>query len=333
VPLDTYRTQKRGGKGVKSTGNLKEEDQLAHLFMATTTHYILFFTDRGRVYRLKAYEVPATSRQARGQHINNFIQVEPGDRITAILPMPDMNAGGFLLLATQYGEVKRTALSEFANLRVNGKKCFDIEEGDSLDWVRHTDGSQEIILVTRGGKSIRMEESDVPERGYTAGGVRGIDLRDPKTKLPVDKVVAMDVVSPTSQLLVASEKGYGKRTDLSLYRAQGRGGKGIITMDVTSRTGPIIDAAVVEPDDKLMVLTEAGIAINMDIKTIRSTGRSAQGVRLINLNDGDKVVAIERLIETDEVEAVANAEAEAREAALNEATGNSANPKPQNGKN
>src|SRR5581483_9678412 len=152
VPMDTYRTQKRGGRGVQAA-NLKEEDQLAHLFVATTTHYILFFTDRGRVYRLKAYEVPQTSRQARGQHINNFIQVEPGEKVTAILPMKDMNAGGYLLLATEHGEVKRTALSEFANLRSNGLICFDIEEGDNLNWVKHTDGNQEIIMVTRNGMS------------------------------------------------------------------------------------------------------------------------------------------------------------------------------------
>lgn len=309
VPIDTYRTQKRGGRGVQAA-NLKEEDQLAHLFVATTTHYILFFTNRGRVYRLKAYEVPATSRQARGQHINNFIQVEPGDKITAILPMKDMNAPGFLLLATANGEVKRTALAEFANLRVNGKKCFDIEEGDSLDWVKHTDGSQEVMMITRNGMSIRFKESDVPERGYTAGGVRGMELRDPKSKQLVDRVVAMDVVSPTSQLLVCSEKGFGKRTDLASYRAQSRGGKGIITMNVTPKTGPIVDAAVVEPADKLMVLTEKGVNIRMEIATIRSTGRSTQGVTLIKVGEGDKVATIERLISTEEVEAEANAEAE-----------------------
>lgn len=309
VPIDTYRTQKRGGRGVQAA-NLKEEDQLAHLFVATTTHYILFFTDRGRIYRLKAYEVPPTSRQARGQHINNFIQVEPGDKITAILPMKDMTQPGFLMLATANGEVKRTALSEFANLRVNGKKCFDIEEGDSLNWVRHTDGSQEVMMVTRNGMSIRFKEEDVPERGYTAGGVRGIELRDPKSKVIRDRVVAMDLVSPTSQLLVCSEKGFGKRTDLASYRAQGRGGRGLITMNVTSKTGPIVDAAVVEPEDKLMVLTESGVAIRMDVQPIRATGRSTQGVTLIKVAAGDRVVTIERLLSTDEVEAEANAEAE-----------------------
>lgn len=312
VPLDTYRTQKRGGRGIQAA-NLKEEDQLAHLFVATTTHYILFFTNRGRVYRLKAYEVPQTSRQARGQHINNFIQTEAGDKITAILPLENMTGGGFLLLATENGEVKRTALSEFANLRSNGLICFDIEEGDNLNWVKHTDGSQEIMLITQQGMSIRCKESDIPERGRPAGGVRGIEMRDPKTKLLKDKVVAMDVVSATSQLLVASENGYGKRTDLASYRAQSRGGKGIITMNITAKTGPLVDAAVVEPEDKLMVLTESGVAIRMDIMGIRSTGRSTQGVKLINLGDGDKVATIEPLVDTESVEEVANAEAAAKE--------------------
>ena len=311
VPMDTYRTQKRGGRGVQAA-NLKEEDLLAHLFVATTTHYILFFTNRGRVYRLKAYEVSQTSRQARGQHINNLIQIEPGDTITAILPMKDMLGGGYLLMATEYGEVKRTALIEFANLRSNGLNCFDIEEGDNLKWVKPTDGKQEVMLVTRNGKSIRFKEENVPERSRQAGGVRGIDMRDPKTKELTDRVVAMDIVSPTSQLLVASENGYGKRTDLASYRAQTRGGKGILTMDVTAKTGPIIDAAVVEPDDKLMVLTEKGVMIQMDVETIRKASRSTQGVKLINVGAGDRACTIARLIDEEAIaEEVAAAVGEA----------------------
>lgn len=301
VPLDTYRTQKRGGRGVQAA-NLKEEDQLAHLFVATTTHYILFFTNRGRVYRLKAYEVPQTSRQARGQHLNNFIQAVPGDTVTAILPIKDMTAEGYLLMATEYGEVKRTALAEFANLRSNGLNCFDIEEGDNLKWVRHTDGNREVILVTRGGMSIRFPESDAPARSRTAGGVRGIEMRDQRTKELLDKVVAMDVIGATSQLLVASENGFGKRTDLASYRAQSRGGRGVTTMNITNKTGPIVDAAVVEPNDKLMVLTEKGITIRMDIDTIRAAGRSTQGVKLINLGEGDRVCTIEPLVDAEAVE-------------------------------
>ncbi len=316
VPIDTYRTQKRGGRGVQAA-NLKDEDALAHLFVSTTTHYILFFTDRGRVYRLKAYEVPQTSRQARGQHINNFIQVEPGDKITAILPMKDLSIGGYLLLATDFGEIKRSELADFANLRVNGKKCFDIEEGDNLRWVRHTDGEQELIMVTSGGMSIRFKESELRVSGHTSGGVRGIEMRDPKTKLLKDRVVSMDVVTSTSQLLVCSANGYGKRTDFKDYSGQSRGGRGLITMNVTTKTGPIVDAAVVEPDDKLMVLTESGVAIRMDIEPIRKTGRSAQGVKLINLNDGDRVSTIEPLISTEDAEEAANAELAEKEAQAN----------------
>ncbi|MDE2127514.1 MAG: DNA gyrase subunit A [Armatimonadetes bacterium] len=305
VPLDTYRTQKRGGRGVQAA-NLKEEDQLAHLFVATTTHLILFFTDRGRVYRLKAYEIPQTTRQARGQHLNNFIQTESGDTVTAILPLRNLGEGGYLLMATGYGEVKRTELSFFANLRNNGLICFDIEDGDNLRWVKHTDGNQEVIMITSGGKSIRFLESQVPTRSRGAGGVRGIEMRHRTTRELADRVVATDLVTPTSQLLVASEHGYGKRTVLSQYRPQSRGGRGILTMNVTQRTGPIVDAAVVEPTDRLMVLTEAGVAIQMDIAGIRSTGRSAQGVRLINLDAGDRVVTIERLLSAEDAQEAAD---------------------------
>ncbi|MCX6380708.1 MAG: hypothetical protein NT023_14745, partial [Armatimonadetes bacterium] len=305
LSLDVYHTQRRGVQAA----NLKEEDQLAHLFVATTTHYTLFFTNRGRVYRLKAYEIPQSSLTARGQHINDFIPLDSGERITAILPIKDFKTGGYLVMATEYGEIKRTALENFANLRANGLIAFDIEEGDNLNWVKHTDGVQEIMMVTAEGMSIRFKEEDVPERSRGAGGVRGIELRNPKTKIVADSVVAMDVVSPTSQLLVSSEYGFGKRTDLGKYRSQGRGGRGIQTMNVTAKTGKIIDAAVVEPEDKLMVLTEHGVAIRMDVKPIRATDRSTQGVKLINLKDGDRVVTIERLISTEEVEERANEQA------------------------
>ncbi len=300
VPMDAFRTQRRGGKGVVAA-NLKEEDQPAHLFVATTTHYILFFTNRGRVYRLKAFEVPQSTRQARGQHLNNFIQTEPGDQVTAILPIKSLNEGGFLVMATEYGEVKRTEFSYFANLRSNGLKCFDIADGDSLSWVRHTDGTKDIILVTRNGMSVRMSEASIPNRGRTAGGVRGIEMRDAKKGELLDGVVGMDVVDDTSELLVASINGYGKRTTMNSYHAQGRGGRGVRTMNITDRTGPIVDIAVVKIEDKLMVLSEKGITIRMDVSTIRNTGRTAQGVKLINLESGDRVVTIERVVDTEQI--------------------------------
>ncbi len=303
VPMDTYRTQKRGGKGV-AAANLKDEDSLAHLFVATTTHMILFFTNRGRVYRLKAYEVPQTSRQARGQHINNFIGLEPGDQVTAILPMKNLMGAGYLFMATEYGEVKRTNLSEFANLRANGLNCFDLEEGDNLKWIKHTDGNQDALIVTRNGMSVRFAESDVPTRGRTAGGVRGIEMRDPATRKMVDRVVTMDVVAPDTQLqlLVISENGLGKRTDLSKYNRQGRGGRGVKTMEVTNRTGPVVAAAVVGEDDKLMVISEKGVTIQTTIREIKETqSRRTQGVNVMNVGTGDRVVTIERLVDADEV--------------------------------
>lgn len=304
VPLDTYRDQKRGGRG-KQAANLKEEDQLAHLFVATTTHYILFFTNRGRVYRLKAHEVPSTSRTARGQHINNFIQTNAGEQITAILPIKDFKTEGFLVMATEYGEIKRTALKEFTNLRSNGLNAFDIEEGDNLNWVKHTDGTQEVMMVTSGGMSIRFPESKVNARSRTAGGQRGIEMRDAKKEELIDRVVAMVVVSATSKwLLVCSVKGLGKRTELSEYKAQGPAGRGVMTMDITPKTGKVADAVCVEPDDKLMILTEHGVQLRLDIdkELNRQLKRNTQGVKLITPDDGDRVATIERILNVAEVD-------------------------------
>lgn len=301
VPLDTYKTQRRGGRGIIGA-NTKEEDTIEHLFVANTHDYILFFTSRGRVYKLKAYEVPQTSRTAMGTAIINLINIEPGDVVTATVPVKDLNtAEGYMLMATQNGEVKRVELKEFANLRANGLVCFDLEPDDELRWVKLTDGNQECILVTQGGKSIRFRETDVPVRGRPAGGVRGIELRDARGKL-ADKVVAMDLVRPTSQLLVVGERGIGKRTNLANYRPQTRGGKGLITMQITEKTGPIVDAVVVEEDDRLMIITAQGIAIRLEVKDIREAGRSTQGVKLINLEPGDRVSTIERLARAEDVE-------------------------------
>lgn len=301
VPMDTYRTQRRGGRGIIGA-NTKESDTIEHLFMANTHDYILFFTNRGRVYKLKAYEVPQTGRTAMGTAIVNLINIEPGDTVTATVPVKDLQeAKGFMLFATRNGEVKRCDIKNFANLHSNGLICFDLEPDDELQWVKLTDGHQEAILVTEGGKSIRFKEEDVPSRGRAAGGVRGIEMRNPDRTLR-DHVVAMDLVRATSKLLVVGERGFGKRTDLKDYRAQTRGGKGIITMAVNEKTGPIVDAVVVEEEDKLMIISSNGITIRMEMGSIRSAGRSTQGVKLINLEAGDKVSSIERLARVEDVE-------------------------------
>ncbi len=288
VPIDTYRAQRRGGKGIIGA-TAKEEDKLAHLFVATTHHYILFFTDRGRVYRLKAYEIPQTSRQAMGTAVINLINIEPGDKITAVIPVKEMDNDGFMVMATELGEVKKSDLNEFHNLRSNGLRCFDIEEGDSLRWVELSHGSDEVVLVTRNGMSIRFHEKDLRSAGRAAGGVRGIKL------VGDDRVVGMTLARDNCELLVATERGFGKRTLLEYYRKQTRGGKGIKTMNLSEKTGRIVETAVVDDTDKIVIVTTGGIMLKIRVKEIRSCGRSTQGVKLINLGAGDSVGSLARI--------------------------------------
>jgi DNA gyrase subunit A len=289
-----FRSQRRGGRGV-TAGKTREEDNFEHLFRASTHDYILFFTDRGRVYRLKAFEVPQASRQAMGTAVINLIQIQPDEKITATVPIRDFRtAEGFLLMVTERGEVKRTAVSEYANLRANGLLTFDLEDDDRLKWVKHTPGTAEVILTTVNGMAIRFPEDKVPTRGRAAGGVRGITLGGPD-----DRVVSADVVigdADAQELLVISELGLGKRTPLSAYRSQGRGGKGLITMNLTGdRTGKCLMVATVvskesEPNLRLMIVTENGVMIRMKAEEIKTTiSRSTSGVRLINLSEGDRV--------------------------------------------
>lgn len=285
VPMDTYRAQRRGGRG-KIGATAKEEDKVQHLFAATTHHYILFFTDRGRVYRLKAYEVPQTTRTAMGTAIINLISIEPDDRITATVALREMDHEGFMVMATELGEVKKTDLDLFHNLRSNGLRAFDIEESDALKWVAISSGNDEVIMVTRDGMSIRFHEKDLRSAGRASGGVRGIRLNGN------DRVVGMTLAKPDKELLVASEKGYGKRTTLEDYRKQTRGGKGIKTMNITEKTGKIVETAVVDDDDKIVIITNQGIMLKIRVKEIRSCGRSTQGVRLINLGAGDGIASL-----------------------------------------
>lgn len=285
VPIDTYRTQRRGGRGVLAA-NSKEEDKLEHIFVATTHHYVLFFTDKGRVYRLKAYEIPQASRQAMGTAIINLIQIESGETITATVPVKVLEGEGYLVMATRMGEVKRTAIQGFHNLRANGLRAFDLEEDDELRWVRLTSGNDNAVLVTRRGMSIRFSEKNLRIASRASGGVRGISLR------PGDYVVSMDIVRPDCELLVVSQRGLGKRTDLNSYRAQTRGGIGIKTMAMTERGGEIVGGRVVCQEDKAIVLTSKGIAIRMRLNEVRSCGRSTMGVKMINLEKGDTVASV-----------------------------------------
>ncbi|MBB6052723.1 DNA gyrase subunit A [Armatimonas rosea] len=293
LKMDTFPTQGRGGKG-RIAGKTKEEDAFEHLFMASTHDYILFFTDRGRVYRLKAFEVPESSRTAMGMNIINLIQILPDEHITATVPIRNLkNAEGYFFMGTVRGEIKRTRIAEFANLRANGLVTFDMNEGDKLNWVKLTDGEQNIVLTTIKGMAIRFKESDVRASGRASGGVRGIVLDGDD-----DRVVGMDIASDDSDLLVVGANGLGKRTSMEAYKTQGRGGKGLKTMDITARTGNLIAACVVPREGqenlRLVIVTEHGTGIRVKVSEIKTTqSRSTQGVKLIELREGDSVKTVE----------------------------------------
>lgn len=290
VSAETYRVQKRGGRGVIGV-TAREEDEIAHLFVATTHHHIFFFTDRGRVYRIKAYEVPQTSRTAMGTAVINLIGIEPGDRVTATVPIANLDADAYLVMGTEHGEVKRTSLSEFKNLRANGLNAFNLEAGDSLRWVHLAAAEDHVMLVTANGQAMRFEVGKLRAASRNSGGVKGIKI------LPGDRVIGMEVIPHGTEddVLVVGSNGYGKRTPASDYTVHNRGGQGITTMRVTEKTGPVADFKLVRQGDRLLVSTANGIVIRVPVDEIRRTRRSAEGVRVIRLEEGDQVRAIERV--------------------------------------
>lgn len=293
VSIDSYRQQKRGGKGVSNT--MKADDEPAHLFQVNTHNFILFFTDRGRVYKLRAYDIPENGRYAKGMPVINYIAIESEERVTATVSVRDIKSEGFLTMITRKGEIKRTEMANFANIRSNGLIAFDIEAGDELGWVLKSNGANDIIIITRHGQSIRFAEKNIRDRSRAAGGVKAMTMKGD------DVIVSADIVRDDATLLVVGENGFGKRTPLTDYRIQGRGGSGILTMNVTAKTGEIVGAEVVEPDDKLLIMTVNGKAIRMKISDIRTVGRVAQGVKLIDLAAGDTIRSIARVVqEADE---------------------------------
>jgi DNA gyrase subunit A len=286
VSAETYRVQKRSGRGVIGVTS-READEVVHLFIATTHHHILFFTDRGRVYKVKAYEVPQMSRTAMGAAVINFIGIEPGDRITATIPIPSLDQEGYLVMGTERGEVKRTALEDFKNLRANGLNAFDLEPGDSLRWVHLTTGNDDVLMITEQGQAIRFPENNLRIASRNSGGVRGMSLEGK------DRIIGMEIAHPDEDVLVVGRHGYGKRTPVAEYTRHNRGGKGMIAMRVTDKTGPVADFKLVRPGDRLLISTAHGIMIRMEVDEIRCIGRATEGVRLIKLEEGDEVRAIE----------------------------------------
>ncbi len=293
MPLTTYRKQHRGGVGVKGMGT-KDEDFLEHVFIASTHHYILFFTDKGKCYWLKVFEIPEEGRLARGKAIINLIQVEPGEKIAAFVPVKEFDDKHYVFMVTKNGTVKKTNLTAFSQPSKRGIIAVKLDEGDNLMDVRLTDGNQDVIIVTHDGMSIRFPETDVRAMGRNATGVRGIRLENG------DHVVGMSIADDNTTLLVVTEKGFGKRTDMSEYRRQSRGGKGIIAIKTSLRNGPVVGIKSVTDDDELIIMTTGGMIIRLPINSVRAIGRNTQGVRLIALQDDDLVSDIARVTVSDE---------------------------------
>jgi DNA gyrase subunit A len=296
TPISTYRMQRRGGKG-RIGMRTREEDYVTHLFVASTHSYIMIFTDRGRAYWLKVHEVPDVGPGGKGKAIVNLAQLEDGERIAALLAVkefPTEDDQQYVVMGTRKGTVKKTDLRAFSNPRPSGIIAMGIEEGDAVIAVEISDGKEQVFLGTRDGMAIRFEESDVRAMGRTAYGVRGISLREG------DEVVAMEVVRPGGTLLTVAQNGYGKRTELDEYRVQSRGGVGIINIQTSDRNGKVVGIAYVTADDEVMLITQGGMVLRTRAGDIRAIGRATQGVRLIEMEDGDAVVAVAKLAERDE---------------------------------
>jgi DNA gyrase subunit A len=287
---ETFRTQSRGGKGVMGL-TTKEEDTVEHLISTTTHSDLLFFTTRGRVFQLKAYDVPAASRTSKGQAIVNFLQLAPEEKISAILSTKELGEGDFkyLVMVTKAGVIKKVALKDFENVRRSGLIAIKLKDGDHLEWVKPSTGGDEIILVTAQGQAIRFKEKNVRSMGRAASGVRGLRLKGK------DEVVGMDVIEPSLvsknllDLLVVMENGFGKRTNLKNYKVQGRGGSGVKTAKVTPKTGKIISAQIASSKDErdLIIISKFGQVIRLPFKSVSTLGRATQGVRLMRFKEID----------------------------------------------
>jgi len=294
--ISTYRAQRRGGKG-RIGMRTREEDFVSHLFIASTHSYIMIFSDRGRAYWLRVHEIPDVGPGGKGKAIANLVSMEEGERIAALLAVkefPEQEDQQYVVMGTRKGVIKKTDLSAFRNPRAGGIIAMGVEERDSVIAVELSDGKEQIFLGTRDGMAIRFEETDVRPMGRTAYGVRGISLRDD------DEVVAMEVVREGGTLLTVAQNGYGKRTELDEYRLQSRGGVGIINIQTSDRNGKVVGIAYVSDDDELMIISQQGMIIRMRAGDVRAIGRATQGVRLIEMEEGDAVVGIAKLAEKEE---------------------------------
>ena len=295
-PLDEYRAQRRGGRGKQATAT-KEDDFIDKMFVANTHDYILCFSSRGRVYWLKVYEVPQGSRISRGKPIVNLFPLEEGEKINAILPVKEFDESHFIFMATAKGTVKKTALVEFSNPRKSGIIAINLDEGDYLIGAEVTNGTQDIVLVSDGGKAVWFDEEDVRQMGRATRGVRGMKL------IPKQQVLSLLIAENDQQtVLVATENGFGKRTVLADFRHSGRATQGVKAIATSARNGLVVAARLVNDDDEIMLITTGGVLIRTRVKEIRELGRATQGVTLINLGEGEKLSGLEKVVETDDVE-------------------------------
>lgn len=294
MPADTYKSQRRGGKGINGIST-RADDFVTEIFTASTHDTILFFSNKGKLYRLRGYEIPEAGRTAKGTAIVNLLSLDPGEKITAVIPISNFAEGKYLLMATQKGFIKKTALTEYNSARKTGLQAITLKEEDELIAVRLTDGQDNVVLVTEDGMSITFSEQDVRPMGRTAQGVIGIKLGDG------DKVIGMESIidGANATLLAITEHGFGKRTDLDEYRVQNRGGRGVITYKVTQKTGKLVGIRVTDDSNDIMMITDTGTIIRISVKDVSVLGRSTQGVTLMRTNDGGKVVSIE-LVEPEE---------------------------------
>ncbi|MGB7475609.1 MAG: DNA gyrase C-terminal beta-propeller domain-containing protein, partial [Polyangiales bacterium] len=297
VPLSEYRAQGRGGKGLRAM-DTRDQDFVSWVFVVNAHANVLFLSDKGKAYLKKVYQIPETSRAARGRAVVNLVGMEPDERVAAILPIREFVDDGYLLTCTRGGRVKRTSLSAYANIRQTGIIGVAIGDGDALLAARIVTPAQHVLIGTSRGMSIRFAIEDVRPMGRDSMGVKGVDLREG------DLVIGMDIIEDESeqQVLTVSANGYGKRTRVAEWRTQNRGGKGIIAMDTSERNGALVKLRLVSPEDQLMVITNGGQVIRTRVSEIRETGRNTQGVRVIRLRDGEQVVDVEPVAEGEEVD-------------------------------
>ena len=295
MTVDTFKSQNRGGKGIKGMQTI-EDDYVEELFMTSTHHYIMFFTSTGRVYRLKGYEIPEAGRTARGTAIINLLQLQPEEKITAVIPIEKYEQGKYLFMATKRGLVKKTPIQDYANVRKTGLAAITLREDDELIEVKVTDNQKDVLMVTKYGQCIRFHEKDVRSTGRTSMGVRGINLRD------LDEVIGMQLDCQGKYLLIASEKGMGKRTEISEFSSQNRGGKGVKCYKITEKTGNVVGVKAVNEDNEVMIINTEGIIIRMECQGISVLGRVTSGVKLINLNEDVIIASIAKVREVESEE-------------------------------